>query len=63
MAAVLKAVIDEQALQPPRSSADVNLDLSDWELFRRHCLDPDYRLLGDMWCDVTRSRIGSGIPG
>ncbi|CAK9055151.1 unnamed protein product [Durusdinium trenchii] len=35
----------------PREPFECDPGLTDWELFRKHCLDEDYNLEGDLWCD------------
>ena len=48
----------------PREPFECDPGLTDWELFRKHCLDEDYNLEGDLWCDVSGHVLQKGCsPG
>ena len=51
MASVLRAVTEKSFSCEPREPCTVDFTKTDWELFRAHCVDQDYNLLGDLWHD------------
>ena len=53
VAAVLTALTGTNTLEGPREEHQVSLQLTDFELFKRHCVDDQWNLLGDLWVDVT----------
>ena len=54
MASLLTAVADKTFYPEPRDDGfRIDHTRTDWELFRKHCLDEDYNLVGDMWVDVS----------
>lgn len=46
------ALEDHQLEQSPRDPSPVEHDLTEYELFRKHCVDHNWNLEGDMWVDV-----------
>ena len=58
MASLLTAVTDKTFYPEPRDEGrPIDHTRTDWELFRKHCLDQDYNLVGDMWVDALASFI------
>ena len=54
MASLLTAVTDRTFYPEPRDEGrPIDHTRTDWELFRKHCLDQDYNLVGDMWVDAA----------
>lgn len=54
MASLLTAVTDKTFYPEPRDEGrPIDHARTDWELFRKHCLDQDYNLVGDMWVDAA----------
>ena len=54
MASLLTAVTDRTFYPEPRDEGrPIDYTRTDWELFRKHCLDQDYNLVGDMWVDAA----------
>ena len=58
MASVLRAVTEKSFSCEPREPCTVDFTKTDWELFRAHCLDQDYYLLGDLWYDDAWLLLG-----
>ena len=58
MASVLQAVTEKSFSCEPREPCAVDFTKTDWELFRAHCLDREYYLLGDLWYDDAWLLLG-----
>ena len=58
MALLLTAVTDKTFYPEPRDEGrPIDHTRTDWELFRKHCLDEDYNLVGDMRVDAAWLRL------
>ena len=53
MAAIMTALRSHDFQPDPIDPFPVDGGLTDWELFRKYCLNEDYYLVGDLWVDVA----------